>query len=164
MDWALLGVTITKSLLPLAIPFFAYLGHAAGTWLHAHAKSTAATTALDVLDNIVATVVAQAEQTLVPNIKAKLATGSLTAADGLEIRDQVVDLVMSLIQSQGAKAITNALNMSQASLQQFVTSKVEAEVYHLKNPGQDGLPQFTKGVATAPIAGSPEAMTDCLKK
>lgn len=167
MDWALLGVTITKALLPLAIPLVGYVGHAFGTWLHAHATGTAANTALTLLDNITSTVVAQAEQTLVPALKAKLATGKLTVNDGIEIRDQAVQLIMTLIENQGSKAVMGALKLSDTGLQQFVTSKVEAEVYKLKNPGQDSLPVWFAGgtsTGTAPIAGSPAAMTDCAAK
>lgn len=158
MDWALLGVTITKALLPLAIPLVGYVGHAIGTWLHAHAKSTATTTALNVLDSIVGTVVAEAEQTIVPALKSKLDSGKLTAQDAKDLKDQVVAMVLGLLKTKGIDAAVGALQLSEASLQQFVASKVEEQVYRLKNPDQAGLNTFTAGGATAPIAGSPAAL------
>ncbi len=143
MELAAFGLAVTKALSPFAIALAGWAATAAANWLRAHTKSAAALGALSVLDNLAHTVVKDLEQTVVPTLKAKVADGTLSAADASAVKQEAINVINSYLGPKGREALVKALKMDDANLARLVGSKVELAVYNMNHPEQTGLPAFT---------------------
>lgn len=128
-------------------------------WLHTHAKSTAANTSLTLIENVVRATVADIGQTVIPQFKAKLDTGTLSTADLSALTEAVLARLRTTFGQNSLDGMAKTLQMG-GSIDQFLGSQVKLAVLALENPAAavptiPGTAASAQLVASAPAPVSP---------
>ena len=103
------------------------LGQAA-RYLATRRKESLLATALLCLNQVVADVVKELNQTVVAELKAKSADGKLTPDEAVQIRNKAVEMVLLRLKSETLKIVGEALG----PIVSVITSKIEAAVWDSK--------------------------------
>lgn len=146
MDLATFGQSALAALLPYlataGVTLLGWIGTQAGKWLRAHAHGQAASTGLDVLENLVTTVVTSLEQTVI----ASMPTGRpMTVADARRLKQNAIGAIREYYGPKGLALLAKSLKMSESAITSLVSDKIEVAVYNLKLPQQRELPVFRAG-------------------
>ncbi|MGQ9780090.1 MAG: hypothetical protein ACUVRM_09490 [Bacillota bacterium] len=128
MDQSLVQVLTVVISLVVALILWV-LGQGA-RYLSARRKESLLATALFSLNQVVADVVKELNQTVVAELKAKSADGKLTPDEAVQIRNKAIELVLLRLKSETLKIVGEALGPIVA----VITSKIEAAVWDSKHP------------------------------
>lgn len=102
----------------------------AGRYLWARQKESLLAAALLSLNQVVADVVKELNQTVVADLKAKSADGKLTPDEAAQIRNKAIELVLLRLKAGTLKIVGEALG----PIVSAIASKVEAAVWDSKRP------------------------------
>jgi hypothetical protein len=138
-----------------ALSLFSWASVRFGIWLKGRTKQDSISGILARLLDVIMTVVAELEQTLVPAYKARVADGKLTPQDIKELRDIAVAKVKERLGIGQWQTTLAALGLTPDGLASFIIGKIEASVFAMRQPEKAAtLPAFTQSSPLLPAAPS----------
>lgn len=154
MNEAIMGILLQVAG-TAALSLFSWASARFGIWLKERAKQDTVTGILARLMDIIMTVVAELEQTLVPAFKARVADNKLTDKEIKELRDIAVAKVKERLGLDGWQKTLSTLMLTPDALASFIVGKIEASVFAMRQPEKaQNLPAFTQSSPALPVATS----------
>ena len=131
--WKAIVPPLVEQLLPLVVTAIGIFASWALNSLRRKLDSEAATGALDSVERVVKAVVAELDQTLVPQIREASEDGVITDAERAELLATAKTKVLAALGKHGAKEVTRYFG----DLDGFVLSLIEAKVRQARVEGGD---------------------------
>jgi hypothetical protein len=129
--WAVVARAI-DALSPVLLAAFSWLSFQLAAYLNARVKNEKHRAALRRLDETVFVAVREVEQRLVATLKTASADGTLTQAEGAEVKSAASNAVRAYLGVKGWLELSSALGLSEHELEGVLAARVEAAVYDLR--------------------------------
>lgn len=149
-------VIVTELATKLVVPaILTWLGAAGARWIQAQTGNTKLAQAMLRLADTINTVVAEVEQTVVPEMRSRAASGKLGAADMAAIKQVAVNKVKQYLGDNGLNILSSYLKLDETGTLDFIAGKIEAAVLTMKSSqATPALPPFLAGRTVAPVAAA----------
>lgn len=143
-----LAIQILTTLSPFLIACLSWLGTEAAKLLRNRTRNELLSVSMMRLTDVVVTVVAELEQTMVRELRLRSADGVLSSEDMAAVKAEALRKVKSYLGPAGIALLMKVLGAEKASLEGFISSKIEAAVLAMKMPRAPEpvtLPPFLQG-------------------
>lgn len=137
MNFDDLAIPVVEILTPVITAFLGWLSYRLASWIKAKTKNEQIAGMITRLGDSVSTLVKEAEQTLVSEMKRAKAKDSadgarLTTEEAAGVRLAVISKFRKLWGEKGIKEIEKVLGVNRDSMTPFIESKIETAVHELK--------------------------------
>jgi len=132
MDAGDLGYKVAEILLPLLVAGLTWASAKLAAYINAKVKNEYLKGVYVRLDDAVLSAVKEAQQVVVPSIRAANADGKITDAEKEKIKADVLAVVKSHLGLKGLAEIGKVLGLNDGTLTAKLSSKIEAAVYDVK--------------------------------
>lgn len=138
MNWDDLAIPAIEILTPIITALLSWLAYRLAAWLKAKTQNEQLAALSLKLGDALATLVTEAEQTVVASIKRSKSPGSdggvrLTPDEAVGIRLAVVAKLRKQLGEAGLREIESVLGIPRETIPTFIESKIERAVFDLKN-------------------------------
>jgi len=141
-----LVITLLQVAGPLALSGLTWLAGQLALWAKAKTGNQKAATAVMSLNDVIGSTVTWAFQTFVEAAKAKNG-GTLTAEDAKAAKDKVMERIRLIYSPEGLAAAAKIIGIDPASVEKYISTKIETMVLALKVGPAAVLPAFAAGPA-----------------
>jgi hypothetical protein len=129
--WAVVGRAI-DALSPVLLAAFSWLSFQIAAYLKARVKNEKHRAGLRRLDEAVFVAVREVEQRLVASLRTASVDGTLTQAEGGEVKTAATNAVRAYLGAKSWLELGLALGLSELELDRVLAARVEAAVYDLR--------------------------------
>lgn len=129
--WAVVARAV-EALSPVLLAAFSWLSFQIAAYVNARVKNEKHRAALRRLDETVFVAVREVEQRLVASLKTASADGTLTPAEGADVKNAASSAVRAYLGAKGWLELGTDLGLSEHELERVLAARVEAAVYDLR--------------------------------